>query len=173
VPVRIDVASDGKIVNCEAEVRGRVPALDVHTCNIIRRRAKFRPAQIDGVPTHGVYRTVINYFVSETAAAPPIPSNADVQVVVNRLPSHLKSPASVKVAFAVDESGAKSSCAADHTADRQIISNDPALVPLACEQVVEKYQATPAKVEGKSAISVQNAIVEFFAQPDGDARKTN
>ena len=173
VPVRIDVASDGKIVSCDAEMRGRVPALDAHTCNIIRRRARFRPAQIDGIPTHGVYRTAINYFVSEAAAAPPSPSNADVQVVVNRLPSHLKSPASVKVAFAVDASGAKSSCAADDTANLQIIRNDPALVPLACEQVVEKYRATPAKVEGRPVISVQNALVEFFAQPDRDAKKTN
>jgi hypothetical protein len=170
VPVRIDVASDGKIVSCEAEVRGRVPALDAHTCNIIRRRAKFRPAQIDGVPTHGVYRTAISYFVSESAAEPRSPSNADVQVVVNRLPSHLKSPASVKVAFAVDESGGKSSCTADNTANLRIIRNDPALVPLACEQVVERYRATPSNVAGKPVISVQNALVEFFVQPDRDAR---
>ena len=164
VPLRVEVLPDGKVADCQAEIKGRLPKLDAHTCKIIRRRAKFRPAQIDGRPTHGVFRMTYNYFVTETAALPPTSSYADVQVVVNRLPDGLTSPTLVAVALVVDEHGEKSACAADETGRLKTIKkNDPALVPIACAEILKSYEARPARVAGSPILSVQNALVEFFA----------
>jgi hypothetical protein len=161
VPVRVTVGPDGKILSCKAERRSEFPQLDGHTCGIIRRRAKFRPAQINGAPAYGVYRTRIRYAVAHTPYDLPKIPHADVDVYVDRLPSGLKSPRLVKVAFVVDASGGKSSCAVDHAANLERGDNDPELISIACEQVTKQYPATPASISGSPVVSVQNAVVQF------------
>ena len=164
VPYRVDVSPEGKILDCQTEVKSPVAQLDIYTCRIIRRRARFKPARIDGRPTHGIFRSAITFGVAvETNFAPPITPNADIQVVVNRLPARTTSPSYVRVAFIVDEGGEKSSCTGDTTANRKSAANDPALVPVACEQIMKSYKATPARVAGVPTISFQNATVGFVA----------
>jgi hypothetical protein len=164
VPVRVSVAPDGEIRGCQAETAGPATALDDHTCKIIRRRGKFRPAQIDGVPTDGVYRTSITYVIADTPRYSKV-SNADIDVDLKRLPAGLKSPTLVKVVFKVDATGTKSLCAADGTEGLERVNNHPALVPIACDQVMKLYRANPATVSGTAVISVQNASVQFSAPP--------
>ena len=165
VPVRVSVAPDGKIRGCEAEAVGQVPSLDDYTCGIIQHRAKFRPAEIDGIPTFGVYRTSVMYVVADVPLDTSKVSNPDIDVSLKRLPAGLDSPTLVKVAFTVDASGQKSSCTADGSAGLERVNNHPDLVAVACNQIMEGYRATPAAVAGQPIASVQNALVRFSAAP--------
>lgn len=163
VSLRIDVGADGRIQDCQGELQGPVPQLNVYTCKLIRHRAKFRPALIDGVPIAGVYRTVISYAVADRPVEISDKSPADVEVTVDRLPPGMKSPVKVSVAFTVDPTGAKSSCGADQSGRVFRSNNHPALVQIACAEVLEGYRAIPAVNAGQPITSVQNASVRFTA----------
>ena len=166
VPIRISVAADGKVRDCQAEATGQVPSLDEYTCGIIRHRAKFRPAQIDGVPAFGVYRTSIMYIVADAPWDTSKVSSPDMDVALKSLPAGLESPTLVKVAFAVDTNGEKSSCTGDGSAGLERVNNRPDLVAVACDQIMKSYRATPATVSGQPVVSVQNALVRFSALPE-------
>jgi TonB family protein len=160
--VRINVAVDGKVRGCDVEQSSGRKELDRHTCRILSQRARFQPARIDGVPTIGVYRTVITWVVADAPWRPSRTGNADIDVTVERLPAGLESPTVVKVAFAVHAQGNKSSCEAHHVKGAEHETNRPALVPVACEQIISSYQAIPALDETKNPVlSVQNAVVSF------------
>ena len=45
VGTRIDIARDGKVTSCSIISSSGFPRLDEQTCNIVRRRARYRPAQ--------------------------------------------------------------------------------------------------------------------------------
>ena len=68
-------------------------------------------------------------------------SNAVLNLSVQALPSGIKSPAAVRVMFAVDQKGAISSCTPEPTQPFELINNNPALVSVACAQLAEKLQA--------------------------------
>ncbi|MCA1850626.1 MAG: hypothetical protein LC672_06175, partial [Acidobacteria bacterium] len=88
-------------------------------------------------------------------------TSADVEVAVERLPKGIKSGATVRVMFAVDEQGRPSSCIEEPTPG--ISKKNLQLVPLACEQLLKFYTAVPAKNDaGVSVRSVQNALVSFI-----------
>lgn len=158
VPVRVTVEPTGRIQSCRAEAIGPFPQLNEYTCKLIRRRARFRPATIAGLPAYGVYRTTIRYLVADTPRDISKVSSADIDVTLDRLPAELTSPTLVKVAFAVDPNGQKSSCKADGTAG-PFVSRNAALVVVACDRIMKGYQATPAMVSGRPVVSVQNASV--------------
>lgn len=163
VGVRINVASDGTVQNCAAEKSSGVADLDKLTCAIVLRRAKFSPARsIDGSVSSGVYRDSVQWSVGDAAADRLSISNPDLDIFVQSLPSKEKSPTLVRVMFAVDETGSKSSCMAEPSPAFEKTSNNPALVSVACEQVMNGYNATPAKDgSGKAVASVQDALVRF------------
>jgi hypothetical protein len=162
LPARVTVRPDGKLQDCAIEVPSGIADLDKYTCQIFKRRARFGPARIDNVPSYGVYRTVIRWIVTNQSIPPEKPQLADIDLVVERLPAGLKSPVSVAVLFEVSEDGSKSGCAANE-ASGPMVRNDPALVPVACDQIMRQYQATPP-VDGarRPTISVQNALVTFW-----------
>lgn len=162
VPIRVTVEPSGKVRSCEVEATGGIADLNRLTCRIMMRRAKFQPAQLHGAPAIGVYRTSIMWAVADEPWDTSKAINADVDVTVERLPTGVQSPSFVKVAFAVEAGGGKSSCAPDATKDIRRIENHPALVPNACDQVMKSYRATPAAdTAGKPVTSVQNALVRF------------
>ena len=165
VPVRVTVAPDGRILGCEVEAAAnQIPALNEHTCRIIRVRASFRPATLGGVATLGIHRTSVMFAVADAPWDTSRASNPDLDVSLNRLPQGLQSPTLVKVVFAVDPVGAISSCAADGTASfEQRVNNHPDLVNIACDQVVNRLHATPARISGSPVASVQNAVIRFSA----------
>jgi hypothetical protein len=146
------------------ESKGGISDLNKLTCGIVVRRAKFRPARVDGLAVFGVYRNSIVWVVADAPVDTSKVMHPDVEVTVARLPRRLKSPTFVGVAFAVDTAANKSSCVMDVSVDQEV-ENHPALVPTACEQIMEKYQATPATDgTGKAVLSVQSALVQFSAK---------
>lgn len=163
VPIRVTVAPDGNIRSCEAEPLSKIPALDAHTCKIIVSRGRFQPARVGGVPRFGVYRTTIKYFVVDGPPDDQLSKNSypDIDVTVKTLPAKVKSPSLVRVMFAVDADGTKSSCTADESEGMEKVDNNPMLLPIACDQIMSGYRAIPAVESGKPVASVQTALVRF------------
>lgn len=162
VPIRVNVAPDGKVRSCEVEGSGGISDLKRRTCQIVMRRAKFRGARIDGLPTYGVFRTSIMWAVADSPWDTSKALNSDIEVTVQRLPRGVKSPSFVSVMFAVDAAGNKSACVANDLKGTNRVENHPTLVPIACEQIIKNYRAIPAKDEtGKATLSVQTALVRF------------
>ena len=165
VSIRVTVAPDGKLRSCDVESSGGISDLNKRTCGIVVRRAKFQPARVDGLPVFGVYRNSVVWAVVDAPVDTSKVMYPDVEVTVARLPTRLKSPTFVGVAFAVDTAANKSSCVMDVAVDPEQVENHPALVPIACEQIMAKYQATPATDgTGKAVLSVQSALVQFSAE---------
>jgi hypothetical protein len=171
VGVRLALAPDGTLRVCYAEKSSGIADLDRLTCNLIEKRARFQAAHwIDGSTVTGVYSTTVTWSVSTPFEGPPqfAPQrggNADLDISVNQLPPGLKSPALARVMFAVDPTGNMSSCTAESGDNFVHAENDPALVPIACDQVLKSYKPIPVKNSAGAAVpSVQDALVRFSAQ---------
>jgi hypothetical protein len=160
VNTAVTVTPQGKIQDCKVEVSSGIQKLDAHTCALLIRRAKFRPAiDRDGTSIYGVYRTQIDWWVGD--GYPPrgrtIP---ELSLTVNALPPKTKSPALLRLMFRVDASGHVSDCSL------QDKKGDPALVKLGCEELIKSYTATPARnLAGALVASVQMATVQFEVRP--------
>lgn len=162
VGTRVTVAADGEIQTCAAEKSSRIPQLDKLTCSIVFVRGRFLPARsVDGTPEVGVYRDSVSWSVGAATADAPFASDPDVDFYVQSLPGGTKSPALVRVMFAVDQAGKKSGCVAEPGPALEKTSDNPALVAIACQQVMTTYKATPAEESGKPVASVQDALVRF------------
>jgi hypothetical protein len=151
---RLTVRPDGTLQGCQVEVKSGLTAVDKLTCNLARRRARFKPATAaNGVPTYGVYRNRATWAVNPGKS---YISPVDIELQVDALPSGQRAPASVNVTFAADAEGHPTACVAGETKDQ------PVLVRLACGEVVRAYQALPPTDDaGAPVASVQNAIVAF------------
>ena len=166
MPIRVNIAPDGTIRNCEVEGVGGINELNKLTCQIVAGKATFQPASIAGVPSFGVYRTSVTWAVADGPVNLSKVSNPDVDVTVEHLPAGLQAPTLVKVAFVVDALGRISSCMVDGAEGLERAENHPALVPIACEQVLQQYRAKPTMDATKKPIaSVQNALVRFSEPP--------
>jgi len=163
VGVRITVGPDGTVHGCDVESGSGTERLDGFTCRRIRQRAEFVPArEADGSLALGVYRTSISWAVADSPFDSRNVSIPDVDVSVANLPAGLRSPALVRVMFAVDAQGKISSCAAEPAKSFELVSNSPELVPVACSQLEKIYKPVPARDSAGAAIpSVQDAIVRF------------
>ena len=165
VPIRITVGPDGKSQSCAVEASSDIPRLDALTCRLMLRRARFKPATINGVPSAGVYRTKINWLVADRPIDGLETSDADLYLDVLRLPAGLDSPARVPIKFMVDADGNTSSCTVAPFADfwpEPPAQHYPALVEIACERYLDGYKALVATDStGKPVPSIQNALVHF------------
>jgi hypothetical protein len=163
VGIRMTVRPDGSILGCDVERKSGIPELDDLTCSLASHRAKFLPAHwSDGSPAFGVYRTSISWAVSDAPFDTSKLSNPDLDVFVQSLPGSIKSPALVRVMFAVDQVGNMSSCQAEPTPAFEKTENNPVLAPVACDQLIKSYKAVPANdAAGKAIGSVQDALVRF------------
>jgi len=164
VGVRVTVGSDGRIQRCEVESSSGEARLDELTCRKVRESATFRPAMsAGGSAAPGVYRTYIAWDVTQAPTPTSRVSNADLNLSVASLPSGIASPAAVRVMFAVDQQGRMTSCAAEPTQPFEQVAKDPALVAVACDQLMASYKPVPAKDStGNPIPSVQDAIVRFL-----------
>jgi hypothetical protein len=159
VGVAAMVGPDGAVANCSVESSSGVARLDQFTCKTVKERARFRPAvSVSGSPAVGVYRTYVGWDVTRAPATTSHVSNAVLNLSVQSLPNGIKSPAAVRVMFAVDQKGRISSCAAEPTQPFELVDNNPALVSVACEQLTRTYQPKPASP------SVQDAVVRFSTE---------
>ena len=165
VGIRLTVRPDGHVQSCDVEYTSGVDGLDVYTCKLRKRRARFAAASAEmGNPSYAVYRATIRWVVTGFAKPSPKPVNTDLVLTVNELPKGAKSPAYVSLMFVVDERGRTSSCSAEKVAPGQY-SGDPQLLQMACEEIPKSYRPTPAKDDrGNPVESVQDAIVAFTTE---------
>ena len=163
IGVRVTVGPDGVVESCDVESTSGIERLDQFTCRRIKQRAKFAAAHSpEGSAASGVYRTTMHFAVADSPFNTSNASVPDVDVSVASLPAGLKSPALVRVMFAVDQEGRMRSCTAE---PRENVSNNPELVPIACEQLTKLYKPVPVRdAAGNAVPSVQNATVRFSAQ---------
>jgi hypothetical protein len=163
VGVRLSVSPDGVLQGCEVESTSGIPQLDSFTCRTLEHRAKFKAARwADGSPAYGIYRTSVQWAVS---AVPwdisSKVSKPDLGVDVQSLPPGVHSPALVHAMFGVDAAGQMSACTAEPSPVSERVDN-PALVQVACDQLMKSYKAVPATgADGKPVVSVQDALVRF------------
>jgi TonB family protein len=156
VRVGLTITPEGKVQACSVEVSSGNPRLDVHTCKVVRRRAKFRPATDgSGQPAYGVYRTSLHWWVGD--GHPPLRGEIpDMVSVVPKLPTKVTSTATVHLRFSVDEVGRGSACAAESK------TAEPILVQLGCEQLLKSRKFQAAKTaEGRPVPSIQTGTVQL------------
>jgi hypothetical protein len=156
VPIRLTIAPDGKLQSCAGEMLSQSTKLTDHTCKLLRQRARFRPAiNSAGLPSYGVYRTSMRWWFG-TFAPREWPTFSDLELTVSTLPPKIKSPATVRLIFNVDEVGRSSSCTTESS------ESEPVLVGLGCRELVKSYKAIPARsLQGKPVPSVQTGTVTF------------
>jgi hypothetical protein len=151
---RVTVSPDGSIQSCDVEVSSTDANLDNLTCNIIKKRGRLEPAKAaGGSPVYGVYRHSMTWAVGDSIGV-RIPG--DVTLKVEQFPKGIRSPAAVKVNFAVDEYGRISDCGSNP--ENEI----PGLVTEACEPILAYYKPIPVGGrDGYAVRSIQNATVVF------------
>jgi len=166
VGTRTTVGLDGVPQDCAAEQSSGDPKLDLYTCAIILRRAKFAPAKwLDGSPAYAI----VSFPVTWAINAPPSDSEVEkasppqMTLTVNQLPPGAPKQVRLSLMLAVDASGRIVQCeqwmpASTHTHPKAY----PELLPIACQQMTSQFTALPAKDRtGAPVRSVQTATVVF------------
>lgn len=154
---RITVTPKGRLQDCKIEASSGSPGLDDLTCHTVLKGGGFWPAKwTDGTAVYDIWRQTFLWAGREKFDySQPV----DLEIQVDRLPSGLKSPLSLELNFAVDTNGSKSSC------ESPAKDADPALVSIACQQLLTSYPAVPAKDDhGTPVRSIQNAFVSFVTK---------
>jgi hypothetical protein len=161
VAYRIDIAPDGTAIRCTPQNSGE---LDGKVCDLVMKRARFRPATDDqGRPAFAVHDGVAAFLMP---GGPPRPDRAKLAVAVDGLPAGVTGPAYARVAFVVDATGAISQCAATAGERRRFMQTIEALVPAACEAAMNGYHPAPARnTAGEAVASVQSISVRFDQRP--------
>jgi len=161
------VRPDGTIQSCVAQFRSGDPKLDAYTCDLIVRRARFRPAKwSDGSAVYGV----INVPVAWTAG--PVPSEKlvaattpDLDLSVNHLPKPYSIVALI-LEIEADEEGRPLACAEAPPLDGDFDRRFPQFLEVACQQVTTQLTVRPPiDAAGKAVRSVQTVSVHFKADP--------
>lgn len=62
---RVTVGADGRVVDCSITSSSGSPDLDATTCQMVTRRARFKPALQDGSPVQGTYSNKIRWEIPE------------------------------------------------------------------------------------------------------------
>lgn len=165
VGIRLTVRPDGRVQSCDVEYTSGVDGLDVYTCKLAKRRAKYAPASLkDGTPTYAVDRASIRWVVTGFAAPGPSPNSADLTLTVGKLPKGVDLPAFVFLKFVVDEQGRTSECSR-RDGSKNKSEEEAEFVRIACDEFMRTYKAKPAKDEqGKPVPSVQDAVVAFASK---------
>lgn len=150
VLTRTTVRPDGKVQDCSVEQSSGNSKIDAYTCALLLKRRKFAAAAKwpDGSSAYGVIRLPVAW-----GSTPPLSkSPVDLEVMVNKLPDGMGSPAFAAASIAADEGGHLVSCQ----------GTPLLLIQLACDQLTKTYTAIPAKdAEGKPVRSIQTAMVRF------------
>jgi hypothetical protein len=162
VYTRTTVRPDGTIDNCAAEASSGDQRLDVYTCALIVKRAKFLPARwVDGSAVYGVLRMPVHWLTLDSVD-PPSEEVPDLDLSVNHLPKGAHSFVDVNLQIAADDKGHPVSCVewAPSMNDRR--KRFPELVPIACQQATASLLLTPAvDASHKPTRSVQSVTVRF------------
>lgn len=159
VGYRLEIAPDGKPSRCEVMLSSGSQILDQVTCPLLLQRARFRAIKdSEGQPTAGVFRSILPWTVPTSLAATKLrrPSDIDLDLSVNALPSEVKGPAIVNVQAMVDASGHVTACTPDWG------DGLAALGKIACQQISAQWHPAPGHdANGVAVRSVQVARVRF------------
>lgn len=60
---RVTIGPDGRVTDCQVTSSSGSQELDQTTCTLVTRRARFKPAMMDGQPTSGSYSNRIRWVV--------------------------------------------------------------------------------------------------------------
>lgn len=166
VSTRTTISPDGTAQDCGLERSSGDPKLDLYTCAIILKRAKFRPATwIDGSPAYAVLRAPVTWAIggspSEKERRQAYPPDIDLSVI--RLPDGAKSSTWIRSIIAVDEAGHVIECdGAPPVRGSNQSKQFPELVQIGCGRMKSTFIAAPARdSSGKAVRSIQNAFVTF------------
>lgn len=132
------VSPQGNIASCKITSSSGHEELDTTTCFLAQKRVKFRPARNgDGEAVWGLYRSQAIWAIPDhRLTAIPAP---DLEVTLNQLPAGTVKPAAVKLAYAVDASGNRSSC----TMMPDSLKQPQVLVDVGCKQLLESADHKP------------------------------
>jgi TonB family protein len=132
------ISPDGNIASCKILSSSGHEELDTTTCYLAQKRVKFQPARNgEGQRVWGLYRSQAVWAIPDHRLyAPPAP---DLEVTLNQLPANTTKPAAVKLAYAVDASGNRSSCTMMPDSLRQ----PQVLVDVGCKQLLESADHKP------------------------------
>jgi protein TonB len=157
VGFRVAVDPTGRPQSCRLEKTSGLEDLDTYTCKLVMKRARFKAASdVNGAPMYGVYASYMKWWVGERPPPPPAPFGGDLDLMVDSWPAGIKSPATIRIMFAVDAQGRPSACRSEKA--------DAAapLVEIACDQILRRLKPVPAVDRGGAAVSsVQDAEIRF------------
>jgi hypothetical protein len=166
VSTRTTIRPDGAPQDCAAERSSGDAKLDLYTCAIILKRAKFEPAKwVDGSPAYAIVRAPVTWAVagepSESEVEKAYPP--DMTLTVNQLPAGAGKRVKLGLMLAVNESGRIVGCDQRLPASRDVHARTfPELLPIACQQLTGRFTALAAKDgSGMAVRSVQTASVVF------------
>ena len=165
-PYRVSFAltanPDGRVERCDIESSSGDARVDLYTCQLLRRRAKFSPEVLpDGRRSYLVYRSNVSWWVGG-GYPPKSPAPVDLSLAVSALPAGIRSPYSLLVKFQVDAAGKVSDCRP------QAPKSPVTLAKIACEQIANNFALGPARTAGGEPVaSVQYATVRFESDPKG------
>jgi hypothetical protein len=159
VLVRATVRADGALQGCDIELSSGDPKLDTFTCGLVSKRAHYVPARsVDGQPMYGVDRMRVIWGPSPMP--PSQTTHGDIDVTTGQFPSGVDSQVFVHVAFAANATGHVTSCGLYRRTGTSSSKAEAALAPIACQELMKRYTATPAKNDGGNAVpSIQTGYV--------------
>ena len=143
--VELVISPRGKVENCTLLASRGDEKLAATMCGLIKNRKWAAAIGPDGLPAYGVVRTLLRFFIPDTAIGDQIGAMAqrpDIELAVNRLPITGVKFFDVKVSLLVNRNGSVVACEPRITpaAQRQ-------LGILGCEQA-KKMQVTAPIVTG-------------------------
>ena len=150
VSVLLRVNDAGRVTDCLVTESSRSASLDRGSCAVLRRRARFHPAQDStGQSIASSYRMAVTWGVGFT-----VTTRTDMTLPVQQLPDHYERPAVIQMAYGAD--GHPASCTTLTS------SGSPAADAAICRAVVAQLFITPPKSgSSEPALAVRSAHVSL------------
>ena len=151
------VAPDGSPAKCTITKSSGYDVLDRTTCFGAMHRARFTPARgPDGSPAYGIYRSQVVWHRPDQESLQRDPG-PDLEVTIAALPSGVRQPPAVKLAYFVDGNGNPSAC----TPLPDSLAQPKPLLDAACAQLFSRLQHSPPAASGANVPAVKTAAVLF------------
>lgn len=154
--LRIDPT--GRVEACSIVQSSHSPDLDLATCEVVRKRAKFRPWEDGGRAVYAVLQSPP--ITWQLGAAPHIRPQPDEELELSAAPAGLSLPIDLSVSYLVKANGKMDWCKASVSASvpgTPPVSAPAALVPLVCST---DNLPTVATVRNSSGIPVDAVYIE-------------
>ena len=161
VGVVVIVTPEGKPETCRLAQPSGVETLDLTTCRVVLRQARYDPAR-DGEGRATYARSRYNFawtLGGVFGALPPLPDAPDYAMTIRPRPGESAEPVTVSVDTLIGEDGALLSCSVPDKADA------PALAHAACRVLPSVWVADPVTaVDGTPVRCIATVTVRFTTQ---------